>query len=162
MWTAGNQLPIWDLFPLITNCTSGLIMLISITSSPLIQVVYNLAVFIVFAIVSVVLQECVRVSPRHFCVAQGSVVAVAVCQGFLSYYVIYLPGTRGVEMFAMGMVLLASVGFLGGAGYALLSNWMVIKPAGGTNHTNPALVYREKSLGTVPPNNSMQESSILS
>ena len=130
MWVSGYSLDIWDLFPLLARCLFVSIMVITISSSQaLAQVGYSLSVLIVFTIVPVTIYQWVNESPRHFLVAETSLLVVALTQGFLSYYVFYLPGTGGSEYFVEAMVLLLNAGFVGLCGYAIRSSWLCKEPA---------------------------------
>jgi len=130
MWVSGYNLDIWDLFPLLARCLFASIMVITISSSQaLAQVGYSLSVLIVFTTVPVLLYQWVNESPRHFLVAETSLLVVALTQGFLSYYVFYLPGTGGSEYFVETMVLLLNAGFVGLCGYAITSNLLRKEPA---------------------------------
>ena len=58
----------------------------------------------------------------HFLIAETSFVTIALSQGFLSYYLFYLPGSSGTEFFVSAMFLLLNAAFLGLCGWSLANN----------------------------------------
>lgn len=129
MWISGYHLCLWDLFPLLMKCSLATVVIVSMTNHPLNQVGLSLAVLIVFCTVPVFLHNWVNESPRHFLVAEASLIVVTLSQGFLSFYVFFLPGGGGSEYFVVGMVFLLNIGFLALCGFASLSKWLEQKPS---------------------------------
>lgn len=120
MWTCGYQWPLWEVFIYLSKGLLLVLVQVTITSTPLVQFSYLLVCFIVICCVNVSTESYAYSSSRYFLLSEASMLAVALCVGFLSFYLYYPTGTE-TEGFIVAMVLLLNLVFLLLAGLELRS-----------------------------------------
>jgi len=111
MWTCGYKWPLWDVFLYLSKGVLLVLVQVTITSTPLIQFSYLFVCFIVICCVNVSTERYAFTNSRHFLLSEASVLTVALCAGFLSYYLYYSPGAQ-MEGFVVAMLLLLNSVFL--------------------------------------------------
>jgi len=122
LWTVGYACSIYDVLQSIWQGIFLCVIITTTTLVPLLQVAYSLTVLIAACTLNVFLYQFIYLSNRHFLIAETSFVTIALSQGFLSYYLFYLPGSSGTEFFVSAMFLLLNAAFLGLCGWSLANN----------------------------------------